>query len=184
MTVMAELPWGRSLTVADLDLMPDDGHRYELIDGVLLVSPAPSTLHQHLVLRLARILEDDCPADLKVFLAPLDVDLAEDTRLQPDVLVARRADLTERGLPAAPVLAVEVASPSTRRFDYMTKRARFEAAGTPAFWVLDPELPALTAWNLQDAEYAQVANVLGDETYEAVLPFPVTVSPARLVADY
>ena len=98
MTVMAELPWGRSLTVADLDLMPDDGHRYELIDGVLLVSPAPSTLHQHLVLRLARILEDDCPADLKVFLTASEEERARRRQRDdgaPDVH-AVAADLARR----------------------------------------------------------------------------------------
>ena len=62
-------------------------------------------------------------------IAPFDVALDDDTVLIPDVLVARREDLTHRNLPAAPVLAVEVLSPSTRRFDLQLKRDRYEEAG-------------------------------------------------------
>jgi hypothetical protein len=70
--------------------------------------------------------------------------------LPPDLLVARRTDTTERNLPMAPVLAIEVLSPSTRLIDLNLKRARYEAAGCSAYWVVDPELPALTAWEQRD----------------------------------
>jgi Uma2 family endonuclease len=86
---MTTLPWGRPLTCADLDAMPDDGHRYELIDGTLIVSPAPRPLHQRVVTRVWRLLDDARPDDsFEVFVAPLDVILSDDTLLQPDVLVA------------------------------------------------------------------------------------------------
>src|SRR6266511_3986985 len=123
------LPHGRPLTRADLDRMPDDGHRYELVDGILVVSPSPRRAHQRAVYRLWQLLNEACPPDFEVLGAPFDVVLADDTVMIPDVIVARRIDLTERDLPAAPVLAVEVLSPSTRRFDLMLKRSRFEAAG-------------------------------------------------------
>jgi Uma2 family endonuclease len=189
MTTMATIPFSSPFTYADLEAMfdggePDDGHRYEILDGVLIVSPAPSPIHQRAVLRLARILEDACPDDdLEVFVAPLDVLLADDTVLEPDVLVARRADLTARNLPAPPVLAVEVLSPSTRRFDYMLKRSRFEAAGMPAYWVVDPDGPSLTAWELRDGGYVEVAHVTGAEEFRAGLPYPVTIVPRRLVGE-
>lgn len=122
------------LTRADLAAMPDDGRRYELVDGHLLVSPAPGHLHQRAVLRLARLLDDSCPPDLETLVAPFAIGLADDTELQPDVLVARRADITPAELPTAPVLAVEVLSPSTRHVDLGLKRRRFERAGTRAYW--------------------------------------------------
>jgi len=58
--------------------MPDDGHRYELLDGVLVASPSPARRHQRAVLRLARLLDDSLPADLEVLIAPFDVALAVD----------------------------------------------------------------------------------------------------------
>lgn len=82
------LPSGRGLTCADLDSVPDDGWRYELIDGVLIVSPAPRLVHQRVVAGMYRALHAACPPGLEVLFAPLDVVLAEDTKLQPDILVA------------------------------------------------------------------------------------------------
>ena len=128
------LPRSRPLTRTDLESVPDDGHRYELIDGALVVTPAPSWRHQDVAFELAVLLRGLCPPDLRVFMAPVDVVLSDSTVMQPDVLVARRADLGARDLPAAPVLAVEVLSPSTKHIDLMLKRSRFEAAGCASYW--------------------------------------------------
>ena len=177
------LPSGRSLTYADLEHMPDDGHRYELLDGVLIVSPAPRPLHQRAVLHLAIRLSAACPRELEVLVAPLDVVLAVDTALQPDVLVARRSDLTTKNLPAAPVLAVEVLSPSTRRIDLLLKRSRYEAAGVASYWVVDPDAPSLTVFELRAGRYGTAVEVRGAERYEASRPFVLTLTPAELVED-
>jgi Uma2 family endonuclease len=181
MSVVTTLPHGRPLTYDDLASMPDDGHRYELLDGMLIVSPAPRSLHQVIVLELAVVLRAAATSDVITLVAPLDVVLADDTVLQPDVLVARRSDLNERNLAGAPLLAVEVLSPSTRRMDLWTKRMRYEAAGTLAYWVVDPDQPSLTAWDLRGGRYDQVAHVVGHEAYDAVVPFPVRVAPAELL---
>src|SRR6266511_2597138 len=147
---------------------------------------APGRLHQRAVLRLAMLLVQACPPDLEVFVAPFGIVFGDDTELQPDVLVARRADLTDKNLPAPPVLAVEVLSPSTRIIDSHVKRERFEREGTPAFWVVDPvarpDEARLVAWELaEDGRYRQVADVLGEAEHKAGLPYPVTVRPADLV---
>jgi Uma2 family endonuclease len=182
MTAVTALPWGRPLRRADLAAMPDDGHRYELIDGVLVVTPAPAHRHQRAVLRLALSLDAACPADCEVIVAPFDVVLADDTLLQPDILVGRLADITPRDLPVAPLLAVEVLAPSTRRVDLMLKRSRFEAAGVGSFWVIDPDEPALRAWDLVNGRYVEVADVSGDDSVELRQPFPVVIQPAALVS--
>lgn len=121
----------------------------------------------------------------EVLPAPFPVGLAEDTELQPDVVVARVADLTDKDLPTAPALALEVLSPSTKLIDLNVKKERLRRAGTPAYWVVDPlARPAearLIAWELVKAEYCQVADVRGDEAFEATVPFPVRVVPAELV---
>jgi len=181
MEAVTTLPRGRALTVADLAAMPDDGHRYELIDGALIVTPAPSPLHQIASAELLVTLHAACPAQLRVLTAPLDVVLADDTGVQPDLLVARRADFTERNLPVAPLLAVEILSPSTRLIDLNLKKARFERAGVASYWVVDPEVPSLVAWELRDGVYVQVVEVSGDEAWTAAAPYAVTVVPSALV---
>ena len=103
--------------------------------------------------------------------------------MQPDVFVARYVDMTDKNLPVAPLLAVEVLSPSTRLKDRNLKKAFYERIGVASYWILDPAEPgALTAFELDDAgQYVQIAHVVGDEEFRAVRPFPVTVVPARLL---
>jgi Uma2 family endonuclease len=184
MGVTSALPLSRPLTYDDLQAMPDDdGHRYELIDGVLIVTPAPMTRHQVAVGNLHLALRESCPAVLAVFLAPFDVVLSDTTVLQPDLVVARRSDVTERNLPAPPVLAVEILSPSTRRIDLGTKLLALEDAGVPTYWVVDPDEPSLTVFELDGATYRQVGRVVGDEAWETTRPHPVRIVPALLVAS-
>ena len=171
----------RPLTVADLDTMPDDGHRYELIEGALLVTLAPSVRHQIVCVALLSVLRDACPPHLRVLTAPLDVVLGESTAVQPDLLVARRKDFTEKNLPNAPLLAVEVLSPSTQLVDLNLKKAAYEQAGVASYWTVDPSLPRLTAWELQNGTFMQVADVAADEAWTADLPYRVTIVPAALV---
>lgn len=180
MDTMTTLRAAAPYTRADLDAMPDDGRRHELIDGILVVTPAPSVRHQEVLASLHLVLARACPPALGLFFAPLDVAIADDTVMQPDLLVARRNDFTSRDLPVAPMLAVEILSPSTRRFDLMTKRSRYEEAGTASYWVVDPDELTLTAWDLVDGTYVETAHVTGDQEYAATSPFPVAVAPARL----
>ncbi|MFP5218385.1 MAG: Uma2 family endonuclease [Actinomycetes bacterium] len=168
-------------TRADLERMPDDGNRYELIDGVLIVSAAPSRPHQRAVGDLYVVLREACPPDLELLFAPFDVVLAEDTVLEPDLLVAPRSQFTERDLPGPPLLAVEVLSPSTRRIDLLLKRDRLQAAGVPSYWRVDPDEPAFTVLELQDGAYVEVARVEGEQAWMAERPYPVTVVPADLL---
>jgi Uma2 family endonuclease len=162
--------------------MPDDGRRQEIVDGVLIVTGTPGLLHQRVVGRLSVRLDDACPVELEVLPGPFAVGLADDTELRPDLLVARRDQLTDEDLPAPPVLAVEVLAPSTRTIDIHVKRERFERAGTPSFWVVDPKWMRLVAWELgPDGRYRQVADVTGEQAFKATRPYPVSVIPADLV---
>lgn len=182
MEAVTTLPQGRPMTADDLAEMPDDGHRYELIDGVLIVTPpSPGLHHQRAVTRMWRLLDDACPDTMETLVAPFDVRLDDFTVLEPDVLVARRSDLTNANLPTAPILAIEILSPSTRRLDLTLKKARLEAAECEHYWVFDPLTPRLLAWHLVDGEYVEVADVKGDELVELELPFRVRFSPAQLV---
>src|SRR5699024_2011909 len=146
-------------TRVDMDAMPDDGHRYELIDGSLVVTPAPTPRHQRAVARLLVVLHSTCPDNLDVLTAPLDEALASDTVVQPDLLVAPRTAFTERDLPTAPLLAVEVLSPSTRNVDLALKHARYAEAGCPTYWIVDPDIPSLTVFELAHGQYTERAHV-------------------------
>lgn len=90
MDTMTTLRAATRYTRVDLDAMPDDGRRHELIDGVLVVTPAPSVRHQEVLASLHLVLARACPPALGLFLAPLDVAIADDTVMQPDLLVATR----------------------------------------------------------------------------------------------
>lgn len=182
METVTTLPRGRELTRADLDAMPDDGHRYELIDGALVVTPAPTWRHQAALARLLILLDAACPPDLRVLMAPLDVALADDTVVQPDLLVARKSDFAERDLPAAPLLAVEILSPSTRLIDLNLKRARYQQAGSPSYWVVDPEARTVTVWELAAGGYAEAASAGERELLEVGNPFEVRIPVAELFA--
>jgi len=187
-TPLAGLPFGRPLTVDDLERMPDDGHRYELLDGTLLVSPAPNVWHQEVALELAVQLRAVCPPRLRVVIAPFEWRRGRRTALQPDVLVARRADLlaVENGkyLGKPPLLAVEVYSPSSKRIDRLSKLSAYEEAGVASYWLIDPDpgTPTLTALDLVDGRYVEVAQLAGAQRWMAGKPFPVELCPDDLVA--
>ncbi|WP_255450117.1 Uma2 family endonuclease [Skermania sp. ID1734] len=172
------------MTVKDLEGMPDDGRRYELIDGVLIVTPTPGTRHQRIALRLFALLDDACPPEYGVLAAPYAVHWGDYIELQPDVLVGRFEDFTARDLPVPPVLAVEVLSPSTRLIDLNTKKAVYERLGVPSYWVIDPAEPRLTVFELDDGAYREVGIAVAAEVYQAAKPFLVRVVPAELLGRW
>jgi Uma2 family endonuclease len=172
----------RELTVADMENMPDDEFRYELDDGVLIVSPAPSNLHQLAVLRLAQILDAACPPEL-VALPGVGVNITRFQHRVPDVAVVRADSLDTVFQERPPALAVEVASPRTRLYDRNRKKQVYEQFGIVSYWIVEPDRdkPELIVFELRDGRYQEVARVAGDEAFRAVLPFPVTVTPSELV---
>ena len=186
MSVMTSvIPHGRPFTVDDLEGMPDDGNRYELIDGMLLVSPAPvpaapgdgRSCSSSCCLRLVRPI-CGCSSRRSPCRPPAD------SEVQPDVLVARFADFGPEEPARRPAArrrgAVAV---STRLNDLNLKKAHYERMGVASYWILDPTEPgSLTAFELDDeGRYQQVAHVEGDDEFVATRPFPVTVVPARLL---
>ena len=185
MTVMSRdgnwMPRDGNWTVDDLRYLPDNGFRYELVDGMLLVSPAPVPVHQRAVLETAVLLRSACSPDLEVFVAPLDYQPSRVSSVQPDVLVVRQDAIGPENVTSGVVLAVEVASPSTRKKDRLLKHALYAESGVPAYWIVDPATPSLTVWQLDGDEYGEPSIVTGEEAYEATAPYPVRVVPAGLI---
>lgn len=177
-------PWNRD----DLQRLPADGRRYELIDGALIVTPAPVTRHQVMSAQLFLLLNAACNSgassvdpSLVVLAAPLDVVLASDTIAQPDLVVAPYSQFDERGLPGAPVLLVEILSPSTKAFDLYVKRERYERAGVEHYWIADPDKPSVTVLRLQNDVFVEQGRAVGPEALHVAAPFDVTIIPSRLV---
>jgi len=173
----------RVFTVEDLEDMPDDEFRYELDDGMLIVSPARSLPHQLAVTRLAVILNTVCPVGLLVVTGP-GMNINKFQHRVPDLVVMRAESFTPMFMTDPPVLAVEVASPRTRVYDRGRKRDVYEAFGIRSYWIVDvgPDKPSLTVLVLRRGKYTEVARAAGDEAFHATWPFPVTIVPADLVA--
>jgi Uma2 family endonuclease len=131
---------------------------------------------------LLLLMQAGCPSDLEVLFAPVDFRPTSRRSLQPDLLVFRRADATEKALTRGLVLAVEILSPSTRSVDLILKRALYEEAGVPSYWAVDPHQPSITVWELRTGEYAEAGRAVGDQELELTAPYAVTVVPAALTA--
>jgi Uma2 family endonuclease len=179
-------PWpaaGQLFTVDDLDRMPDDGRRYELVDGVLIVSPAPQVPHQLVLAELIVLLHGACPPGLFAVPGP-GVRMSGDTELIPDLVVIRQDQLSAPRVTRPPLLAVEIQSSSTALFDLNTKKAVYERFSIESYWIVVPDVdqPELIAFELRDGRYEQVAHVIHNQPFRAQKPFPVEIIPSRLVA--
>jgi Uma2 family endonuclease len=171
--------FGSPFTVAELDRMPDDGHRYELLDGVLVVSPRPTTVHQAVAGRLASMLDRECPEDLLVVPEPA-VQLDARTEFDPDLVVVPLDEVGDAKFMTPPLLVVEIRSPSTALFDLNRKKAAYEKFGVPSYWIVnpDPARPEITVFELRDGSY--VTEATSTQAVTVTRPFPVTVTPAQL----
>jgi Uma2 family endonuclease len=150
-------------TYDDYVQFPDDGKRYEILDGAVFMSPSPSPLHQFASKTLQRVLEAHFEADGQhvVFAAPLDVILAIDDIVQPDLVVAERRQISTRGVEGAPRLLVEVLSPSNVAFDRQAKAARYRVHGVAQYWILDPMNRTLECFRLENGEFQLEASGAG-----------------------
>lgn len=186
MSAMSTSDWTeftREWTADDLDALPEDGIRRELIDGRLEVSPTPRPEHQDLVYLLSYVLNEQRPSNLRVTQG-VSVRLAEGTVLIPDVL-AMTAEARRRNSPwiAAPdvVLVVEVVSPSTKSADRVTKPYQYAKAGIPHYWRIELEPELLVATAALDTE-ARVYRPTGDftEFLKVELPWPISFDLDRI----
>jgi Uma2 family endonuclease len=191
---LAGLAAGGVFTWTDLQTLPDDRFRWELVDGQLLVTPGSRPRHQVVVLQLGERLSAGCPGDLQLLLSPCDWVIAPTTVFQPDLMVVRKDQLDlDEPFTGTPLLVVEVRSPSTAATDETLKRQQYEQHGVAAYWLIDPggpeggaawetiRVPSLTVLRLRDGVYVEEASVSGDDAHDANFPFPVTVVPSRLV---
>jgi Uma2 family endonuclease len=184
---MAQAKPAGTWTYADLLTLPDDGRRYEIIEGELYEMPAPSWAHATVIANLISAL---IPLVVKLDglwrTAPLDVFFQGADPVQPDIIVLlpeSQALPTERGVEGPPDILIEVLSPSNRGHDLLTKRALYARAGVREYWLVDPEARTIEILALdRDAFHLAVA-VAGDETPVSPLLGTLPITAAALFAD-
>jgi Uma2 family endonuclease len=155
----------RKLDYSDLLATPNDGKRYELLRGDLLVNPSPSPVHQRVSRRLQRQLEDyfHDRSIGEVFNAPIDLILTNQDVLVPDlVVVGQPQHITRRGLEGPPLLVVEVLSPSTQRMDRGPKARRYAELGVEHYWTVDPVKHRIECHRLDGDVFRLVIDASGE----------------------
>jgi Uma2 family endonuclease len=169
----------------DLARLPEDGRRYEIIDGSLVVSPGPAFVHQRTVGWLhIQVQSAAPPGRLVVPGANILLPAPRVRLLIPDVLAVRDGPELDDllAVPAnAVLLVVEITSPSSVTMDRVTKRTLYAEAGVPSYWHVEQEAggPAVHVHTLAGGAYIPTGVVRAGETAHLDAPWPVTIAPPR-----
>ena len=154
----------RRYTVEEVLAFPADGNRYELVDGELLVTPAPNLIHQYVLGRFYQILANHLASwpDALVFFSPADISWDREKLVQPDIFVVPTTEARSRSWKTCRtlLLAVEVLSPSSARGDRLVKRRLYQRQGVATYWIVDPEARLVEVWHPSDERPEIVAEVL------------------------
>jgi len=156
-------------TYDDYAALPNDGHRYEIVNGVLVMTPAPTPEHQEIIGEIYSALRTHIKlAGLgRVFMSPIDVDLGPKKVFQPDVVVILNEHLDRvqaKKIIGAPDLVVEVASPSTATFDRLVKYEIYDRAGIAEYWIVKTASHTIEVLVLENGEYRSLGSFSGQAT--------------------
>lgn len=176
-------------TVGDWECLPENGYRYEVLDGVLYMATAPSNFHQWVVQRFDRYV--GAPAEMQGlaygFLSPIGLIFPPSVALQPDYVLIRKHNLhIVRGgrIRGAPDLVAEVLSPSNTSLEMSTKRATYATVGIPEYVEIEPATCILKLYNMEPSgQYGKARIYTNDDTVTfACLP-TIPLAVADLFAD-
>ncbi|MFC0211684.1 Uma2 family endonuclease [Paenibacillus chartarius] len=146
--------------------MPEDGNRYEIVDGILeLMSPGPALPHQSVSAELEYLLNSSCRSEYMIFHAPLDLILSPTDMRQPDVMIVHRSRqhiLTNRGIEGPPDVIAEILSPGSKRRDRLSKAATYAKYGVEEYWIVDPDGESLEQYMLRGSVYELIEVYEGD----------------------
>jgi len=163
-------PYTSSVTFEYSDLLdfPDDGKRYEIINGELFMSPSPLIWHQRASMKLSVLLGTYVSENKlgEVFASPCDVLLSNKNVVQPDLVVVLNENkdiITKENIKGVPDFLIEILSPTNRMYDVKKKRALYEQYGVKEFWLVDPELETIQKLVLQDGRYTETGTYKEDE---------------------
>jgi len=173
------------LTYKDYAALPADGRRYEVHEGELAVTPAPSPKHQEVSLNLVVVLHQHVKSRSlgKVLEAPIDCILSDITIVQPDIVYienARLGAVSARGIEGAPTLAIEILSPSTVQIDRSVKFQLYARHQVPYYWIVDPDARSVEAYRLAEGAYRLIRSLGGSEAV-SLPPFPdLALAPSSI----
>jgi Uma2 family endonuclease len=182
-------PWHRQpdplgFTIGDLHALPDDGLRYELIDGSIIVSPSATIGHNVIARWLANILEDACPTDEWVVSTDQSATIDDRNEPRPDLVVARTLHVARSPFPISDASLVgEVVSPNSALRDTETKRGLYARARVPAYWIVAPDdekgVISLAELRLDGRQYRYATHYTSD-VFHTDHPWPVTIDLPEL----
>ncbi|MDZ7262340.1 MAG: Uma2 family endonuclease [candidate division KSB1 bacterium] len=145
-------------TYQDYCALPDDRMRYEIINGELFMTPAPTTTHQRISRNLEAILWDFIEENNlgEIFYAPYDVVFSNEDVMQPDLVFVSKENsgiITEDNIQGAPDLIVEITSPTTERMDRLEKKVTYERFGVKEYWIVDSKKNLIEVWTLLGVKF-------------------------------
>ncbi len=187
-TEHAEAPYrGLRMIANEFLKLLGDGYNYELIDGVVTLSPSPTPQHQRVAMEIAYQLKSFlCDDPIGEVLPEVDVHLGRgpaggDLVYRPEVLFVRAERLPEmrEKIIGGPDLVVEVVSRGSRRMDSETKKNDYERFGVREYWLIDPQREAMTFWRLKDGEFVEVPATGDTFASEAVAGFELDLKRVR-----
>src|SRR5947209_2719065 len=155
-------------TYDDYAALPDDGHRYEIVNGVLVMTPPPTPEHQSISMRISYYLfaQVELTGHGRVFAAPIGVELFPENVFEPDVVVVLNAHLNivaAKKITGAPDLVVEIASPSTATYDRLIKYEQYAQAGVAEYWIVKPTTRTVEVMVLEGGKYRSLGVFRGQE---------------------
>jgi Uma2 family endonuclease len=168
--------------------LPDDGNRYEIIDGKLYVTPAPAMRHQLVSTRLMRVLDQHVLSAHAghVFHAPTAVILGPHRQVQPDLLFISRERvklITSKEVVGAPDLAVEIVSPSSNKTDRVVKSSAYADSGISWYWIVDPDERTIEEYRIENGQYRLMRKWEEPDVFEPAL-FPGLTAPLEGLFDW
>jgi Uma2 family endonuclease len=176
-------PHAGSLTVDDLFDIPDDGNRYEIFNGKLLVTPPPPLPHAAATTNLRDRLYDQAPRHLRIA-EGVGIYANDSNYFIPDLVVIPHEVLSGDGIgirPNEPLLVAEVVSPSNPNNDLITKREFYARFRIAEYWIVDRRDRSLTILQLgADDKYTERAVLHPGEIWRSQFPFPLQIGPAEL----
>ncbi|OGO38141.1 MAG: hypothetical protein A2Z03_06450 [Chloroflexi bacterium RBG_16_56_8] len=172
-------------TYEEYRALPEDGNRYEVVEGELLMTAAPLIDHQRVSANLQFILETYIRANSwgTLFDAPVELYLDEKSFVEPDIVCvaqAHRGIIKKKNITGVPDLIVEILSPSTARYDRVIKMNAYARHQVPHYWIVDPEAKTLEAFEWEKGTYRLVAARAEEETFQPALFPSLTISLADL----
>jgi Uma2 family endonuclease len=180
-------PKYHGMTYDEYCLLPDDGNRYQVLEGELFVSPAPRPHHQRVLFHLALLLHDYVLEHRlgEIFIAPIDVILEPTTIVQPDIVFigSDKAEIvTDLNIQGPPDLCIEVVSPTTGLIDRHAKRNIYARFGVREYWIVDPNRQTVNVYTLRDRAYGEAIEMTGDALIRSVVIEGFTIRAGDIFA--